>query len=192
VAGAGSFPPMSKAPWTVRGVVRTALFSLALLFLIGFVVATARLFLWPPTNQPVKADAVIALGGDSGQLREKLALHLAKSGYAPVAVVSLGGKKAVPCPHPVTGIKIICFRADPLNTRGEAEYVARLTAERHWHRIIVVSERSQATRARMLFKRCTRTQLIMVPVADPRSHLAYDVAYEWGALAKALVLERSC
>jgi uncharacterized SAM-binding protein YcdF (DUF218 family) len=183
---------MSETHWTVWGVVLTVFVCLVLFLLVGLVVATARLFIWPPTNQPVKADAVIALGGDTGQLREKLALHLARSGYAPVAVISLGGKKAVPCPHPVPGIRIICFRADPLDTRGEAQYAARLTAARHWHRIIVVSERSQATRARMLFERCTRVQLVMVPVQDPRNRLFFDVAYEWGALAKALVFERSC
>jgi uncharacterized SAM-binding protein YcdF (DUF218 family) len=109
-----------------------------------------------------------------------------------VAVISLGGTKPVPCPKPVPNVSIICFRADPLDTRGEAEYVARLAARRHWDRIIVVSERSQATRARLLFKRCTRVQLEMVPVTDPRSHLFYDVAYEWGALTKALTFVRSC
>jgi uncharacterized SAM-binding protein YcdF (DUF218 family) len=183
---------MSNTHWSVWDVVLRVLLFLAFLVFVGFVVGSARLFVWPPTDQPVKADAVIALGGDSGQLREKLALHLARSGYAPIAVISLGGKKAVPCPHPVRGIKIICFRADPLDTRGEAEYAARLTAKRHWRRIIVVSERSQATRARMLFKRCTRVQLVMVPVEDPRKSLFFAVAYEWGALTKALVLERSC
>ncbi len=109
-----------------------------------------------------------------------------------MAVISLGGQKAVPCPRPVAGVELICFRADPLNTRGEAEYVSRLAARRHWHRIIVVSERTQATRARMLFKRCTPVQLVMVPVADPRARLPYDVAYEWGALLKALTVVRSC
>jgi len=56
----------------------------------------------------------------------------------------------------------------------------------------VVSERSQATRARMLFKRCTPAHLEMVPVADPEAHLPYDVVYEWGALVKALTVVRSC
>ncbi len=155
-------------------------------------VATARLFVWPPTDQLSRADAVIALGGDPGQLRAKMALQLAREGYAPVAVISLGGKKAVPCPRPVHGVTIVCFRADPLDTRGEAEYTSRLVARRHWKRIIVVSERSQATRARMLFKRCTSAQLEMVPVTDPRNRLPYDVVYEWGALTKALVVDRSC
>jgi hypothetical protein len=174
---------------------RPVILTLLALVTLGFVfvvLATARLFVWPPTDEPTKADAVVALGGDPGQLREKEALHLAREGYAPVAVISLGGQKPVPCPRPVPGVELICFRADPLDTRGEAEYVSRLVARRHWHKIIVVSERSQATRARMLFKRCTPVQLVMVPVADPRTRLPYDVAYEWGALVKALTVARSC
>jgi hypothetical protein len=182
---------MSRPPSRVRRV-RVTISYVALFLIVGFLVGTARLFLWPPSNQPVKADAVIALGGDPGQLREKLALTLAKAGYAPIAVISLGGKKPVPCPHPIAAVHIMCFRADPLDTRGEAEYVAGLVARRHWRRIIVVSERTQTTRARMLFKRCTPIQLVMVPVADPTSHLPYDVLYEWGALVKALTFERSC
>jgi uncharacterized SAM-binding protein YcdF (DUF218 family) len=169
----------------------------AVLLVIGavvfvLVVGTPRLFVWPPTDAPTRADAVVALGGDPGQLRAKSAIRLARSGYAPVAVISLGGEKAVPCPHLVLQVQLICFRADPLDTRGEAEYVAGLVARRHWHRIIVVSERSQATRARMLFDRCTQVHVEMVPVADPRNRLPYDVVYEWGALLKALVVQRSC
>jgi len=171
--------------------VRVTLVSAVLLAVVLFPVATARLFIWPPTDRPTRADAVVALGGDAGQLRAQQAVRLAKEGYAPVAAVSLGGVRAVSCPKPVPGVKIVCFRADPLSTRGEAEYASRLAAQHHWRRIIVVSERSQATRARLLFKRCTAVQLEMVPVTDPRSSLLRDVIYEWGALAKALVL-RTC
>jgi uncharacterized SAM-binding protein YcdF (DUF218 family) len=172
--------------------VRVTLFVLVLALVILVPVATARLFIWPPTDNPAKADAVIALGGDTGQLRAKQAIKLARSGYAPVAVISLGGTKPVPCPKPVPRVSIICFRADPLDTRGEAEFASRLAAQRHWDRIIVVSERSQATRARLLFERCAPVHLEMVPVQDPRNNLPYDVVYEWGALTKALVLEPSC
>ncbi len=183
---------MSRPPSRLRRPVILTLLTLVVLGFVVVVVATARLFIWPPTDEPTKVDAVVALGGDPGQLRAKLALQLARQGYAPVAVVSLGGQKAVPCPDPVPGVELLCFRADPLDTRGEAEYVSRLAARRHWHSIIVVSERSQATRARMLFKRCTGIRLVMVPVADPRVRLPYDVAYEWGALIKALTVARSC
>ena len=179
-------------PETARGkiIVLSGLF--VILLVLFFVVGTARLFLWPPTDQPVKSDAVVALGGDPQQLRAKLALSLAEKGYAPVAVVSLGGTTPVPCPRAPARVMLICFRADPLDTRGEAEYVGRLVAARHWHRIIVVSERTQATRARMLFERCTGAQLVMVPVQDPSNHLLYDTFYEWGALGKALLFDRAC
>jgi len=154
--------------------------------------ATARLFVWPPTDRPAPVDAVVALGGDPGQRRAAAAIALARGGYAPVAVISLGGHPAVPCPHPVPGVRLVCFRAHPLDTRGEAEYVAALAARRHWTRLIIVPERSQATRARLVFTRCTSAHLVVAPVNDPLSALPYDVAYEWAALAKALVLRRSC
>ena len=135
---------------------------------------------------------MVALGGDPGQKRAHHAIALAREGFAPVAVISLGGNPPVRCPSHVSGITIICFRAHPLDTRGEAEYAAALAARRHWTRLIIVPERSQATRARLLFKRCTSAQLVVAPVNDPPSALPYDVAYEWAALAKALVVRRSC
>ncbi len=176
----------------LRKWLRITLFVLVVLLVVLFPFATARLFVWPPTDNPTRVDAVVALGGDAGELRAKKAISLVRAGYAPVAVISLGGKKAVPCPKPVHHVSIVCFRADPLDTRGEAEFVSGLVARRHWTRIIVVSERSQATRARMLFKRCTPIQLVMAPVQDPSNNLPYDVVYEWGALTKALVVNRSC
>lgn len=162
------------------------------LLAILFLAATARLFVWSPTDRPTRVDAVVALGGDPGQRRAQEAIALVRSGFAPVAVISLGGRPPVPCPRPGGRVRVICFRADPLNTRGEAEYVSTLAGRRHWRHLMVVSERSQTTRARVLFKRCTAAKLEMVPVNDPWSHLPYDVVYEWGALAKALILQPSC
>ncbi len=175
-------------PSTLRG--RVLLVAVVVITL--FLAATARLFIWPPTDPPTRVDAVVALGGDPGQRRAHEAIALVSSGFAPVAVISLGGRPAVACPPHAHTVRVICFRADPLDTRGEAEYVSRLARQRHWDQLIVVTERSQTTRARLLFKRCTAVHLHMVPVSDPVSHLPYDVAYEWGALVKAIVLERSC
>ena len=166
--------------------------AVVLALIVAFVVATSVLIVWPASDPPRAADAVVALGGDAGQLRAKEAIRLARAGYAPVAVISLGGVTPAPCPKPVPKVTIICFRADPLDTRGEAEYVGRLAARRHWDSLIVVPGRSQVTRARMLFDRCTDARLDIVPVNDPPSGLFYDIAYEWGALAKAVVVARSC
>ena len=157
-----------------------------------FALSTARLFVWPPTDRPARADAVVALGGDPGERRAHEAIALVEAGFAPVALISLGGKRPVPCPAITGRGRVMCFRADPLNTRGEAEHASAVAKRLGWTRLIVVSERSQATRARMLFRRCTAARLDMVPVADRASHLPYDVVYEWGALLKALTLHRSC
>ncbi len=166
--------------------------AVALLAAALFAAATLRLFVWPPSDRPTPADAVVALGGDPGQHRAAEAMALARSGYAPVAVISLGGTPPAPCPKAARAVEVLCFRPDPLDTRGEAEHIARLVAARHWRKIIVVPERSQATRARLLVERCTGVRLEIVPVADPLSQLPEDLLYEWGALAKALVLERTC
>ncbi|HYA69446.1 MAG TPA: hypothetical protein VED63_12005 [Acidimicrobiales bacterium] len=159
--------------------------------IVVFSVISARLFLWPPTDSPASVDAVVALGGDPGQRNAYEAIALADSGYAPIAVISLGGEPPAPCPRS-RKIRVACFRANPLDTRGEAEYVATLAAHHGWTRLIIVPERTQTTRARLLFERCTTATLLWVPVSDPVSRLAYDVVYEWAALFKALVVKPAC
>ena len=157
-----------------------------------FVAASARLFVWPPSDRPVHADVVVALGGDPGQLRAQKAIALVRAGYAPEALVSLGGTVEAPCPHPVPTVRIVCFRADPLDTRGEAEYVAREAGRHHWTTLLVVPGTTQATRARLLLERCTDARLVIVPQSGSSSRVPLAVLYEWGALAKALVLQRHC
>ncbi|HLX87852.1 MAG TPA: YdcF family protein [Acidimicrobiales bacterium] len=178
---------MTVVPRTKKG----RLLAVMALVVVLFVAATARLFAWPVTDAPTKVDAVVALGGDPGQRRAHLAVSLARAGYAPVAVISLGGYHP-PCPSAPPKVQVICFRPDPLDTRGEAEYAAKLAARHGWKRLIVVPERTQSTRARLLFERCTPARLFIVPVADHPSHWIGDVFYEWGALLKALVLKRAC
>ncbi len=173
----------------------TAFRRVALVVGVGavvFVAASARLFVWPPTDRPVRADVVVALGGDPGQLRAQRAIALVRAGYAPEALISLGGTVEAPCPDAGPTVRIVCFRADPLDTRGEAEYVGREAERHHWKTLIIVPGRTQATRARMLFERCTDARLVIVPQSESVSRLPLSVLYEWGALAKALVLQRHC
>ena len=165
---------------------------LALVAGVLLVAATARLFLWPPTDAPARVDAILALGGDPGNHRAALAVSLAESGYAPVVVVSRGGYPEAPCPTARAGIRVVCFRPDPLDTRGEVEFAASLAARRHWTSMLMVTEREQATRARLLFRRCSSIRLLVVPVAVHGLTMVHDVLYEWASLAKALVVHTSC
>jgi hypothetical protein len=165
---------------------------LALVVGVLFMVATARLFVWPPSDPPARVDAILALGGDPGQLRAKEAVSLAESGYAPVVLVSQGGYPPAPCPTARAGIRVVCFRADPLNTRGEVEFATRQAERNHWTSMLMVPQRDQATRGRMLFRRCSGIHLLVVPVSAHGTALLFDLAYEWAALGKAFIVHTSC
>lgn len=151
---------------------------------------SARLFVWPAHDRPTRVDAVVALGGDTH--RRAKALSLARAGFAPVAALSLGSPDDGPCPASDGTIEVVCFRPDPASTQGEARGLARLAAERGWHRIIVVPGTTQATRARLRIRRCYPGELLVDPARETAWSLPYDIAYEWAALAKALFFQRAC
>jgi uncharacterized SAM-binding protein YcdF (DUF218 family) len=154
-----------------------------------FAAATGRLIVWPGRDAPEKADAIVMFGGTPGRLGH--AVSLARQGYAPVLVVST----PVPgegCPPRIPGVETICFRPDPLTTRGESRETGRLAAERGWKKIIVVTAVTQTTRARLRLRRCYPGQVLMSPVTVPPWSWGYWIAYEWGAMVKALVWQRSC
>jgi uncharacterized SAM-binding protein YcdF (DUF218 family) len=92
-----------------------------------------------------------------------------------------------PCIASTKQIQVICFTPRPATTRGEARAAASLAAAHGWHRLIVVADISQVSRARLLFDRCTRAKLIVVGVSNRSSDLASVVAYEWAATIKALI-----
>jgi uncharacterized SAM-binding protein YcdF (DUF218 family) len=155
-------------------------------------VLTATLFVWPATNAPRHSDAIVVLGGSGPRLQKGQAL--ARAGYAPYLVVSIlsradGGQ----CPTSPTGVSIICFTPNPSTTQGEARAVARLARTHHWRQLIVVPGIPQTTRARIRFDRCYHGTLLFDP-SSPGGLRAWidNVVYEWGALAKALILQRGC
>jgi hypothetical protein len=126
--------------------------------------------------------------------RQNKALALARAGYSPIVVVSTGDRRKVPCPPRPSegGIEIFCFSPDPDTTQGEARYMHYLAAQHNWRRIMIVPGTTQATRARLLFKRCYSGQLLVVPAREPVGGVLYNIAYEWGALGKAFLLRRGC
>lgn len=157
---------------------------------VVFVVLTARLFVWPDTNAPACADAVIVLNG-GGNPPARAALELVKEGYAPLLVVSAyPGER---CPARFKGVAVRCFVPNPYSTRGEARDIERLSKKLDFHRIIVVVSTPEATRARLRIGRCYRGRVLIYGVS-PGNLLewAVHIVYEWGALMKALVLQPGC
>ena len=154
-------------------------------------VATVLVLVEPPQGAPARADAIVMLAGPGDRL--PVALALAKEHRAPVLVVSRGWMGyGGPCPPPTPGIRTICFDPDPGTTRGEAEYVGKLASHYGWHSLIVVATRPQAVRARLLVGRCFAGTTYVVTAPLTLGAWPYQIAYGWGALFKATVLESGC
>jgi hypothetical protein len=152
--------------------------------------ASVRLFIWPAKDDAVHADAIVALAGDIR--RQDKAVDLARAGYSHIVIASLDERRGTPCPKTQPGMEIICFRPEPCTTQGEARYVGDLAAEHDWRSIVIVPGTTQAARARLLFKRGYSGQLFVVPARESVGGVLYNIAYEWGALGKALLLRRGC
>jgi uncharacterized SAM-binding protein YcdF (DUF218 family) len=162
--------------------------AVSALVLVGMVTAaTFPLFVYPAKDAPGDVDAIVVLGGDPRRLT--LGLKLAAEGYSPTLLVSTSPET---CPAPPARVRVVCFQPHPATTQGEARYVASAAMKNNWKKLIVVSSVDQTTRARIRFKRCTNVEVRYVPSATPVQDLPFRIAYEWGALAKALLLQRGC
>jgi hypothetical protein len=125
--------------------------------------------------------------------RLSVALQLAREGHAKVLVISQGHLGyGGPCPAAISGVRLICFDPNPSNTRGEAEFAAKLAKRYGWRSVILVTTREQDTRARIIMGRCFSGQVYVATAAQPWYDWPYQIAYGWGALIKALLLERQC
>jgi hypothetical protein len=158
---------------------------------VAFSVVTARLLVWPAQGMPARVSAIVMLAGPGA--RTRVALELARQHRAPVLAVSRGWQGyGGPCPPPVPGVKLICFEPDPGNTRGEAEALGRLAKQYRWSSVVLVTTAFQDTRARILVKRCFAGSTYVIAAPMPLASWPYQIAYGWGALAKALVVHRAC
>ncbi|MGH3220454.1 MAG: YdcF family protein [Streptosporangiaceae bacterium] len=168
---------------------RIVLAATALVLALG--VLTARLFVWPTQGMPAHVSAIVMLAGPGNRM--PVALQLAREHRAPVLVVSQGQHGyGGPCPSATPGVKLICFEPDPGDTRGEAEFLGRLAKKNRWDSVVMVTSRAQDTRARIVVGRCFGGSIYVMTGSLPLGSWPHQIAYEWGALFKALVLYRSC
>ncbi len=87
---------------------------------------------------------------------------------------------------------MICFDPSPATTRGEAEFAGRLARKYHWRSIALVTTTAQDTRARLRMERCFSGPVYVMTAPMTLASWPYQIAYEWGALGKALVIQRGC
>lgn len=182
-------PPM---PRRRRITLRTSLVTLAVaIAVLG--VTTGRLFIWPAQGLPGKVSAIVILAGPGNVLSP--ALELAREHRAPFLVISLGTPRSgYQCPPRIPGVRLICFNPVPASTQGEAEFVGKLARRYRWRSLVVVTITPQDTRARIRISRCFpgRVYAVTAPPAPSETNWPYQIAYEWGALLKALILQRTC
>ena len=163
-----------------------------LALVLVFCALTLRLFVFPDLNAPARSDAIVVLGGTEGAGAK--GIQLAKDGYAPTIAFSV--PPATSCGHTIAhrpSERVICFTPQPDTTQGEARWIAHMSTLGHWHQVIVVMRTTQATRARLRIGRCYPGRVIEVGVAPSGLwDWVHGIVYEWGALVKSLVLQRSC
>jgi uncharacterized SAM-binding protein YcdF (DUF218 family) len=170
---------------------RRRLLAAAMALAVAFGLVTARLFVWPAQGMPAHVSAIVMLAGPGDRI--PVALRLAREHHAPVLVVSRGWQGyGGPCPPATPGVKLICFNADPGNTRGEAKFIGQLAKRYHWSSLALVTTPSQDTRARIMVGRCFGGPVYVMTAPLPLSSWPYEIAYGWAALVKALVVYRTC
>ena len=175
-----------------RGPLRGRRAFIAVMALVAvFVLVTARVLVWPAQGMPARVDAIVMLAGPGDRLA--VSTRLAREHRAPVLVVSQGWQGyGGPCAPAMPGVKVICFDPNPGNTRGEAEFAGQLAKRYGWRSVVLVTTPTQDTRARLIVNRCFSGSIYVVTTSLSWGDWPYQVTYGWGALLKALVLQRAC
>ena len=68
----------------------------------------------------------------------------------------------------------------------------RLAKQYRWSSVVLVTTRTQDTRARILVERCFSGSTYVMTGSLPLGNWPYQITYGWGALFKALVRYRTC
>lgn len=118
-------------------------------------------------------------------------MRLIRAGVAPVLVAS-APPASLPCGQ-TRPFEIICVQPSPFTTRGEARVVGRLATQHGWSAVALTTSTYHLTRATKLLQRCFRGRVVPVAARPPSwRHSASALAHEWGGLAYAVVVARSC
>jgi uncharacterized SAM-binding protein YcdF (DUF218 family) len=170
---------------------------LCLLLLAALYAVGGALFLAREDDRVQQADAVVVLAGSTTRL--PVALRLVRDGVAPVLVVSEDPTGRDPARSRLcregledAGVELVCRRAEPFSTRGEARLVGRLAEERGWRRLAVVSSRYHLFRAERIVDRCTDATVAMRGAGESVVRNVVAVPLEWAKLALAETLRRGC
>jgi uncharacterized SAM-binding protein YcdF (DUF218 family) len=174
------------------------LFTVLLLVAVaGFGIGIWLFLLRPEDPLPAHADAVFVLAGSPKRL--PVALNLVGAGIAKTLVVSEDSETNDKARYDLCHAQqpkrytLVCMRASPFSTRGEAELIGRLATSHRWQSLVVVTSRYHLYRAKLLIDRCTQARVSMRATdGDSWSQKAAAIPLEYAKLARAETLQRSC
>ncbi len=143
---------------------------------------------------PSHVDAVVIFAGPGYAERIAIGAQLARQRRAAVFLISRGTPHSQPgsCPRYLGGVKVRCFNPWPATTQGEAQFAGRLARQQRWKSVALVTITPQDTRARLRMRRCFPGSIYVVTTPPATADWPYEIAYEWGATLKALLLQPSC
>jgi uncharacterized SAM-binding protein YcdF (DUF218 family) len=177
---------------------RRLLVALVVLVAAALAGLTYPMFVFPATDAPGRADAVVVFAGGDGE-RQAEGVRLVGQGVAPVLVISDGGEPDGPrarlCRERPAGLRLVCFTPDPATTRGEARRFAELAGRHGWRSLVLVTSNYHVLRASLLLERCYGGPVRRVGTALRNDHsweTGRQLAGEWLAVGAALTLQRSC
>jgi uncharacterized SAM-binding protein YcdF (DUF218 family) len=158
-------------------------------------VASALLFVWPATDPPGRADAVLVFAGKRERLAE--GIRLQRAGVAPVLVISDGGRPGSrngrACRTPPPDLEVRCVTPRVSSTAAEATAFAGLAEREGWRSVVLVTSAYHVRRASLLLERCYPGQVAAVAAPRPANPgLVGDVLHEWAGLAAAVTVQRGC
>jgi uncharacterized SAM-binding protein YcdF (DUF218 family) len=179
-----------------RRVVRLGAATLGLVGLAVLAVTTVRWFVWPDTDDPTRADAIVMLAGGQGE-RLPVARGLAERGVASTLVIMNGTDPVWPQANELCAgeraFAVVCPAPDPDTTRGEAQAAAALAADKGWMSLIVVTSDYHVHRASILLDRCFDGDLAVVAAHSNTGAVTgiRNVVHEWVA-TMAAAIDRDC
>lgn len=172
--------------------------GVALALVLAIIVAGLPLFVFPSTDTPREVDAIIVLGPPR-EARIEAAQQLVADGYSDTIVIAVddyGVDSAIniaACAPEMAvdadGSITRCLIPEPFTTAGEALMVQRLAAAEGWDSVMIVTNVTHISRARMIFTACLGGGVLATDdgAGIEDSNWAWMYAYQSAAFVKALV-----
>jgi hypothetical protein len=167
--------------WRVAAAAAVVLFS----------IVTAILFVFPAKGSATHADAVVVLDDTVG-LRRAKAIKAVTAGVASNLVISHHADRPQDCPANIANVTVVCFSPTDDTTKGEAAGFARIAKEHGWTSLIFVTDPPHVARSKWLISRCFPGKLGAITTRVSTVDWPIRVVYEWAALSKAVLTQRSC